>query len=245
MKVTVCVKKGVEKNICEDSAAVDGIVVNSGVYCTELETPHLICVADGVGGNAGGKNASCFVCNSLSNAMFSTDNDAVRQQLLSINTSLIEYAYSTKREKKMATTLTGVLFTGDVAFLVHVGNTRLYTACGKYLQQLTKDHTTHQWLIDQGYYEEAELRDNSEITCCFGGGEASLLNNMELNQVFQGGLPNLLFLTSDGIHDYIDIDRLEELLLTDQDDSIIVQSVIAEAEKNESRDDKTIIILRL
>ncbi len=243
MTITVYVKKGIGKDVCEDSAAIDGVVVNRGGYSTDVDRPTLVCVADGVGGNAGGKHASCFVCNSLSNTAFPPDENSIKQRMIDINDGLIEYAKTVDGMEQMATTLTALLFVGEDVFLIQAGNTRLYAARGRYLQQITKDHTTHQWLLDNGLFEEAEDCDNSEINCCLGGGRARLLGKMVVAQVFQSGTPRRLFLTSDGIHDYMNIDRLEELLLSEQDDQTIVQAVIDEAEKNESTDDKTIIII--
>ena len=77
-----------------------------------------------------------------------------------------------------------------------------------------------------------------------GGGTESLLQQLEVRRVFQDGLPSVLILTSDGIHEYVDIDRLEDLVFSGDPDSEIIKTAMDEAEANGSTDDKTLIILR-
>ena len=62
--------------------------------------------------------------------------------------------------------------------------------------------------------------------------------------MFENGLSNLLLLTSDGIHDYIDIDTIEEIVNSNNDEYII-DELVKESEKNGSVDDKTVIIMRI
>jgi protein phosphatase len=69
----------------------------------------------------------------------------------------------------MATTLTGFYFNDGQYKIVHVGNTRAYVKQGKYLKQITSDHTTYNWLLNSGQIEAAAKCNRSEITNCFGG----------------------------------------------------------------------------
>ena len=144
----------------------------------------------------------------------------------------------------MATTLTCMVAAKDGSYLIHAGNSRLYVMQGSYLKQLTTDHTTYNWLLECGQYEAAEYCKKSEITCCFGGGSRQYANRIVIEKVFDHGLPDTLVLTSDGIHDFVELDYLEYKLSSDLNDAEAAEAIVEEARKNGSTDDTTIIILR-
>lgn len=62
-------------------------------------------------------------------------------------------------------------------------------------------------------------------------------------QSLNSDLPETLVLTSDGIHDYVDVDTIGEKIVSNQDD-LTVQELITQAEAAGPTDDKTIIIIR-
>ena len=133
--------------------------------------------------------------------------------LQKINTELLALSSENAGYSGMATTLSGVLFADGKACLFSVGNTRVYLLQGgKYLKQLTSDDTTLNYLLETGRLtvEEAEGFDRkNEITACFGGGRADLLkvklSNME-------SVASSILLTSDGIHDFLSVDQMEDIL---------------------------------
>lgn len=151
---------------------------------------------------------------------------------------------SIPEKSDMATTLTCVVAAKDGYYLIHAGNTRLYAMQGSYLKQLTIDHTTYNWLIECGQYEAAETCRKSEINCCFGGGSQRYANRLVIEKVFEGYFPDTLILTSDGIHDFVNLDCMENALSSDGSDFDATQTITDEARKNGSTDDTTIIILR-
>lgn len=244
MFVTVGTKVGTKKQISDDVAIINSKVINDDFYECETENLKLVGVADGVGGNSGGKEASSFVSDRLSQMDFAGNVVSMKNQLLSLNNELIEYAATTLDRKQMATTLTVMVTVEGKHFLVHIGNTRMYVGQGAYLKQFTQDHTTYQWLLNHGQADVAESCNKNEISACLGGGNQNLANQIEVRQVFEEGLPNRIIFTSDGIHEYVEIDRLEELIFTEKTDRDIIDEVIREAEKNGSEDDKTIMIVR-
>ena len=131
----------------------------------------------------------------------------------------------------MATTLTAIFKNEQGYFVVHVGNTRLYVVQGKYLKQLTHDHTSNQIASNMIYG-------------CFGGADENLLLPLEISLISSDDLPQKCILTSDGIHDHIDVDRLEELLDSDADDLAVMRDICDEARKNGSKDDMSIIMMQ-
>ena len=139
----------------------------------------------------------------------------------------------------MATTLSGIYLSGKSTSIIHIGNTRIYAKQGNYLKQLTSDHTVYEWLRSLGRFEEAENCKRNEIVACLGGGELKLAERLtvfELNQY------STLLFTTDGIHDHISLDLLEDLISSGKDGLTICEEIMAAAVAAESKDDLTVML---
>ena len=124
--------------------------------------------------------------------------------------------------------------------LVHIGNTRIYAMQGHYLKQLTSDHTVYNWLKSLGRTEEAEACNKNEITSCFGGGDEKL---MERLQILPVNPVRTLLLTSDGIHEHVGIDDLEDILNSDISDDEKCGAIMEAAQIAGSTDDMTAVLI--
>ena len=244
MIVAVGVKTGIKKEMCDDTAVVNDTIINDDYREIETGNINIIGVADGVGGISGGKQASLFVSKNIIQMVLNDTVDGLKEQLFDLNNSLISYASSATEHTQMATTFTALVVSAGKHFLIHIGNTRMYVGQGSYLKQYTQDHTTYQWLLSRGQTEAAESCNKNEIYSCLGGGNKDLINQIEVHQVFENEFPDCIVFTSDGVHEYVDIDRLEEIVFSGIPNLDIAKRVIDEAEANGSEDDKTIIILR-
>lgn len=112
---------------------------------------------------------------------------------------------------------------------------------GRYLKQLTCDHTVSNWLKAMGRTEEANRCNKNEIRNCFGGGKPELLNKLSVKrlQEFQ-----TIVLTSDGIHDFIDIDEIESIIALPCPEIEKCDHIIDSAVAAGSGDDLSIVIIR-
>ena len=54
----------------------------------------------------------------------------------------------------------------------------------------------------------------------------------------------MALITSDGVHEYVSIDDMEDIINAEIEDTEIAESLVCLAEKNSSPDDKTIVIIR-
>ena len=109
---------------------------------------------------------------------------------------------------------------------------------------MTVDHTTYDWLVECGQYEAAKTCRKSEINCCIGGGSQKYIKRLVVEKIFDDFFPNTLLLTSDGIHDFVTIDCMEDTLSSSNSDFDAIRIIAELARKNGSTDDTTIIILR-
>jgi len=153
-------------------------LVRSGNEDSGLVDSHLIAVADGMGGHAGGEVASAIAVRVLAplaaiSRHESIDSDSIEDLLLN---SLYDIDEEVKRVAQenidltgMGTTLTALMLYSDdgnklmrKVALLHVGDSRCYRLRGSSLQQLSRDHTVLQELLDQGTISAEEAQDHPQ-----------------------------------------------------------------------------------
>lgn len=237
MKIIAVTQKGLNKDENEDRIIVGKSIVAEGNFVTEV-TNGCIAIADGVGGHNAGYVASHFVANSLT-----MSKNITVELLASINAELLELAKSKEEYQGMATTLAGIELSQEDIRLFSIGNTRIYTIqSGKYLKQLTTDDTTLNYLLATGQLKQEEAKSfdrKNEITACFGGGTIDLFK-IKLNVI--APLNSLVLMTSDGIHDHISIDQMEDIIAEYGLSSVSCEKMIAAARNSGSTDDISILL---
>lgn len=243
MNIFVYSKKGYGKNVCEDAAMVAGTIISDSYFEIQTEQTHTVAIADGVGGNAGGECASRYVLEKLNEvSMADVSAEYLKQFIEGVNKDLLHYASSSSGKENMATTLTGLIMTSDSGYLFHVGNTRIYALQGNYLKQLTEDQTTYQWLLNIGQIDAAEKCNKNEITHCLGGGNSQYGSAVCVKEYDTLNAYKRLLLTTDGIHEYVSIDELEDFMSGELSEATM-QLLADKAKRNGSSDDQTIIVI--
>jgi protein phosphatase len=126
---------------------------------------RLLVIADGVGGAAYGDVASSTavtLLRRLDGGTAATSGDEALPALAGavhrIHDRLAEMVEQDHELDGTSTTVTAALFDGHRFALAHVGDSRAYLMRDGTLQQLTKDHTFVQTLVDDGRITEAESR---------------------------------------------------------------------------------------
>lgn len=237
MKIIAITQKGPSKTENEDRIIVGKNIIAEGIFQAQLSN-GIVAVADGVGGNNAGAVASHYVAKQLSTLNIVSDNE-----FLKINEELLSLSFKCPDYENMATTLSGVSFHGGATQVFSIGNTRVYLLQGnKYLKQLTADDTTLNYLLATGQLsaEEAVAFDRkNEITACFGGGAAHLFK-MKCNTI--ESLSSTFIITSDGIHDYISIDLMEDIIAANGITVSACKAIIATARNAGSKDDISIVM---
>jgi protein phosphatase len=121
---------------------------------------QLLAVADGMGGMAAGDVASAIAIEAMKPLDIPIDNDhqmdALHKALEAANGRIAETVAADLTLQGMGTTLTAMLFSGSRAALAHVGDSRAYLLRDGRLNQLTKDDTYVQMLVDQGLIRPEE-----------------------------------------------------------------------------------------
>lgn len=246
MQVTIKSFIGIGKDKSDDYVIFNEHAINNGEgeFSEELK---VIGICDGVGGNAGGKMASGFVVDKIRSAdIYPKTKQDMFSWFDQINEDLLSYANQDNSVNNMATTFSGLIQSEATLFLVHVGNTRVYRRQGMFLKQMTVDQTMYQLLVDRGAYEDAEICNKHEIYACLGGGSMDYIQPLFVNDIDVLQKDECLLITSDGIHDYVPIEKLEELLTNNSNtDEDRLNDIVLLARENGSTDDCSIVLIRV
>jgi serine/threonine protein phosphatase PrpC len=177
--------------------------------------PRLLALADGMGGHAAGEVASSLVIAELAPLDERDPGEDVIAELRDAvgraNAAVRRHVEDNPDLDGMGTTLTALLFAGDTVGLVHVGDSRAYLLRDGSLQQITKDETMAQALIDEGRLDPEEARSHP--------GQALVLRALtgrELQPVLQKRevkAGDRYLLCSDGVSDVLSPDALADALL--------------------------------
>ena len=123
--------------------------------------PHLLAVADGMGGHAAGEVASAATITTI--APLDAEDPgpdlvgALADAVATANLRLQELIISDPAIEGMGTTLTALLWSDGYAALCHIGDSRAYLLRDGQFIQITHDHTHVQSLVDEGKITEDDV----------------------------------------------------------------------------------------
>ena len=117
--------------------------------------PHLLAVADGMGGYEAGEVASASVISTVAplDRAAMPESELIDALVAAVNTAkqtLRSIVDADPAVGSMGTTLTAMLWSEGTAAICHIGDSRAYLLRDGDLYQVTHDHTFVQALVDQG-----------------------------------------------------------------------------------------------
>jgi len=210
---------------------------------------NLFVVADGMGGHAGGDIASALATQLVAQVDdVYEDAELAVGTLLKVMQSANEKLSDTVREytylSGMGTTMDALVFTGVTATVAHIGDSRVYLLRDGVMNQITKDHTFVQTLIDSGRITEEEaLRHPRRNVLMRVLGDAS--DEPQFDVYPLDVLPGDRFLLcSDGLCGVVPNALIEEnLKVTDLDEAAGL--LIDEAKEYGAPDNVTVILVEV
>ena len=207
-------------------------------------SPHLLVVADGMGGAAAGDLASAVAIDTIRKVESPTAGDDMLARLaLAIeqaNDKIAKLVEADLSLEGMGTTVTGGLFDGTNLGLAHIGDSRAYLFRHGHLERLTHDHTWVQSLVDDGKISETEaaMHPHRSLLLKVLNGQPTNDPDLAMVELLPG---DRLMFCSDGVCGLIDDDAIEEALrLPDLNDA--AERVIAEALHQGGIDNITVIV---
>ena len=197
-------------------------------------SPHLLVVADGMGGAAAGDLASTVAIDTIQKIEGPTTGEGMLEVLdraiHQANDKIAELIESDYSLEGMGTTVTGAMFDGIQLGLAHIGDSRAYLLRDAQLERLTHDHTWVQSLVDDGKISETEAAMHPHRSLLLKVLNGQPTNDPDLVMVPVVAGDRLMF-CSDGVCGLIDDNMIEEALrlpdLNDAAERLVVEALHA------------------
>lgn len=220
----------------------------------------LAVVCDGMGGAAGGLEASSIACSVFSDSV-EADLDSIEERGKNLTPVLcerilrrgVDFANSAVRRRQaedpglagMGTTLVAALVSGEHIYVANVGDSRLYAINDGVAEQITHDHSYVQLLVDVGRLtpEQAKTSSNRNIiTRAVGTSE-----EVECDVFTIDTLPDAILLCSDGLTNMLtaeDIGQHFSLTLSSEENvARVCRSLVDSANENGGLDNITAAVV--
>jgi protein phosphatase len=229
----------------------------SQVQCAN-EQGHLFVVADGMGGHAGGEEASALAVDSLETFLLNTfqwfrhlkgrEGDQVlyefRQALGQADANILAEAAHRPELRGMGTTLTMAYSLNNELFIAHAGDSRCYLFRRDNLHQLTQDHTIVQEMVRRGVLpadQAARHPLRHVVTNVIGGNEAGV--QVEMHKVHLEPR-DLVLLCSDGLSEMVGDQEIAGLLQDCSDPADTCTRLVTAANERGGKDNVTVIVVQ-
>ena len=207
-------------------------------------SPHLLVVADGMGGAAAGDLASSVAIDTIRKIESPTTGEQMLEVLdhaiHQANDKIAELIESDYSLEGMGTTVTGAMFDGTQLGLAHIGDSRAYLLRDGHLERLTHDHTWVQSLVDEGKISETEAAMHPHRSLLLKVLNGQPTNDPDLIMVPVVAGDRLMF-CSDGVCGLIDDNVIQAALqLSDLNDA--AERLVVEALHEGGIDNITVIV---
>jgi serine/threonine protein phosphatase PrpC len=231
-----------------DNAAVSDVgKVRSSNQDSGYAGTHLLAVADGMGGHAGGDVASHLAIRALLELDRPFDSPqeargALVKTLLATNDLLVDLVYDHPELAGLGTTVSAIIRVGDKVAIAHIGDSRIYLLRRGELSQVTIDHTFVQRLIDSGRITEEEAKVHprrSVLMRVLGDVDA----NPEIDSMIVNTEPgDRWMLCSDGLTGVLARDEIHDLLTADAGAETIARSLLNGSLAGGAPDNVTVVV---
>ncbi|MGN1048849.1 MAG: Stp1/IreP family PP2C-type Ser/Thr phosphatase [Eubacteriales bacterium] len=233
-----------------------------GIYRI-AENAVLCAVCDGMGGAAGGEEASRTALSAFSEEINAACAPHIENGSLIVsdidprlllenaageaNRAVLEKAAGNPELHGMGTTLVALLVADGKAYSVNVGDSRLYRISDGKITQVTHDHSYVQYLVDIGKItpEEAKSSTNRNIIMRAVGIEDELRADIDIPDCGDGSKKVFFLLCSDGLSNMVPDDKIAAIAMSEKSPKEKTEQLIAEANRNGGSDNITAVLLEL
>src|SRR5215470_1558201 len=209
--------------------------------------PHLLVVADGMGGHVGGDVASSLAIGELAplDGESHGSDDALGHLSKAVHAAhqqLLDRVAQEPELTGMGTTVTALLRSGNRFALAHIGDSRAYLLRDDALVQITRDHTFVQTLVDEGRLtpEEAEQHPQRSVLMRV---LSDIVEDVEPDMsVREAKVGDRYLLCSDGLSGVVSLDTLRETLAAGADPDSTCETLVQLALRSGAPDNVTCIV---
>lgn len=207
-------------------------------------------VADGMGGHAGGQEASRLAIEAIYGhfeRFWETDDssyDLLEQSFLKANQAIVQDQKAHPERQDMGTTAVAILFRRGQFWCAHVGDSRLYRLRGAKLDRLTQDHTWIEQAVQAGALtpDQARMHPMRHVLAqCLGREEGS---EIEIQRV-EGRGGDRFMLCSDGLTEELTDPLIANHLKSIRSCDMAASSLVNSAKEHGGRDNITVVIVAI
>src|ERR1700735_2368229 len=207
--------------------------------------PHLLAIADGMGGHAAGEVASSVAISALTglDSDVPVDHllDALAAAVAAANSTLHEMSVEDPSVEGMGTTLTALLWSGSTVAVCHIGDSRAYLLRDGEFHQITRDHTLVQSLVDDGRLSPAQAATHPQRSLVMRALQSGTEAEPDLSLI-EAKAGDRYLLCSDGLSDVVSDDTMRTTLLQESDREKAVARLIDLAMRGGGPDNITCIV---
>lgn len=178
---------------------------------------HVVAVCDGMGGQAAGDVASQLACNIISdilvNNRFATPTEAITRACIAANQGLLHRVSQNPELQGMGSTCVIIIIKDGLVYYGWIGDSRIYYVSNGSIQQLSRDQSYVQQLVDAGQisgYDAEHHPQKNEITNALG------LDTMTPPELCVSPLKpepgSVIMLCSDGLSGLVDADTMHDVI---------------------------------
>ncbi len=227
-----------------------GIVrtVNQDSYYIDEPKGRFFIVADGMGGHAGGQEASKIATEKIQAYLEAHwDNPEISSEKLlkeaidQANQGILEDQFNNPERRDMGTTVVVTIFR-DRPWCAHVGDSRLYRWRNSKLEQVTEDHTWVSLALKSGEITKEQEKAHPwrhVLSQCLGRKDLYNIDLQEL-EVLPG---DRILMCSDGLTEEVSDEDIQNFLSQCDDYEQAAEKLIAAAKQAGGSDNITVVIV--
>lgn len=214
----------------------------------------LFVVADGMGGHENGERASALATRAIARAIINSfylkllDEDVTEDDRPIISEALAEAVQQANdvisSKTDGGTTVTAAAIVGDLAYVAHVGDSRAYLVTGEKIEQITRDHSLVQRLIelDQLTPEEAATHPQRSVLYRAIGQSESVEIDTITRRLPAGAR---LMICSDGLWSFVPEAQLHSTILASRSPQEACDKLIKLANDSGGNDNITVVVIQV
>jgi protein phosphatase len=165
---------------------------------------------------------------------------ALRDAVAAANRTIRELIDADESTEAMGTTVTALLLVGDQVGLLHVGDSRAYLLHGGKFEQITRDDTYVQTLIDEGLISDIEARTHPRRSVVMQAVQGLAYDPTTSVRTAAPG--DRYLLCSDGLTDVVGDEAIHNALEMEPDPARCAQILVRAALQAGAPDNVTVIV---
>ncbi|MGD8367872.1 MAG: Stp1/IreP family PP2C-type Ser/Thr phosphatase [Desulfobacterales bacterium] len=210
----------------------------------------LMAVADGLGGRAGGAQASKIAVDTLMKWFYDDPaGDVVgslQRAFAAAHKAVIKTGDQDLKLQGMATTLTATVLLGDRLYHAHVGDSRAYIADTRGLRSITKDHSYVASLVRAGAITEEQAKTHPQrnlVTQAVGASKTLRIDLPSRPHALEDG--SMVLLCCDGLYKDLSDSEILGAIRSTPDPTEACQKLVALANDRGGTDNITAVLARV